>query len=49
MEELNKIVDDYINDCFHNDNVRPYATESIQAWWKANREMYDLEIVGIIH
>lgn len=49
MEELDKIVDDYINDCFHNDNVRPYATESIQAWWKANREMYDSEIVEIIH
>lgn len=49
MEELDKIVDDYLSDCFNNDNVKPYATESIQVWWKANREMYDSEIVGIIH
>ena len=49
MEELDKIVDDYLSDCFNNDNVKPYATESIQAWWKANGEMYDSEIVGIIH
>lgn len=49
MGELDKIIDDYLNDCFNNYNVKPYATESIQAWWKANREMYDSEIVGIIH
>lgn len=30
MEKLDKIVDDYINDCFHNDNVRPYSTENIE-------------------
>lgn len=48
MEELDKIVDDYIEDCFHEDNYKPYTTESIQAWWKTNRERYDSEIVEII-
>lgn len=48
MEELDKIVGDYLSDCFNNDNVKPYATKSIQAWWKANRERYDSEIVRII-
>lgn len=48
MEELDKIVDDYIEDCFHEDNDKPYTVESILAWWKANREKYDSEIVRII-
>lgn len=49
MEELDKIVDDYLSYCCQNDNYKPYATENIQAWWKANREKYDSEIVEIIH
>ena len=48
MEELEKIVDDYLSDCFNNDNVKPYTRESIQAWWKENREKYDHEIVEMI-
>lgn len=41
MEELDKIVDDYLSDCFNNDNYKPYATESIQIWWEANRDRHD--------
>ena len=30
MEELDKIVGDYLSDCFNNDNVKPYSTENIE-------------------
>lgn len=29
MEELDKIIDDYLSDCFHEDNDKPYTVESI--------------------
>lgn len=48
MEELDKIVDDYIEDCFRRDNDKPFTRESIQAWWQSNKEMYNSEIVEII-
>lgn len=48
MEELDKIVDDYIEDCFRRDNNMPFTRESIQTWWQANGELYNSEIVEII-